>query len=201
MSIQLPIYKLSVSDVESEGIDVNYVALVDKPAIEKNFLAFKDHEAKPLKFAIDDEEKRIVTGPAMVPDLPIYRREKDKEYYVVFDAQTIGQIAYLFFKRGYQANINIMHDQGNIVDESVFFESWVVDREKGKSPLKGFEDLPDGTWFLTAKINNDDAWEKIKSGEYRGFSVEGMFNYSLVAEVDPETALLKEIADLLEEME
>lgn len=201
MNIQLPIYKLSVSEDESEGVEVNYVALVDKPAIEKNFLAFKDHEPNPLKFAIDDEDQRIVTGPAMVPDFPIYRREKDVEYFVVFDAHTIGQIAYLFFKRGYQANINIMHDQGNIVDESVFFESWVVDREKGKLPLKGFEDLPDGTWFLTAKINNDAAWEKIKSGEYRGFSVEGMFNYNLIAEVDPETALLKQIAEIIEASE
>lgn len=201
MSIQLPIYKLSVSEDESEGIEVNYVALVDKPAIEKNFLAFKDHKQRPLKFAIADEDQRIVTGPAMVPDLPIYRREKDGEYYVVFDAQTISQIAYLFFKRGYQANINTMHEQASIVEGAVFFETWIVDREKGKSPLKGFEELPDGTWFLSAKIDNDAVWQKIKSGEYRGFSVEGMFNYKLVAEVDPETALLKAIAEILEQGE
>ena len=40
---------------------------------------------------------------------------------------------------------------------------------------KGF-DLPDGTWFVSMKINNNDIWNKAKSGEINGISLEGFFD-------------------------
>jgi hypothetical protein len=36
-------------------------------------------------------------------------------------------------------------------------------------------DLPDGTWFVKMEILNDDMWNKIKSGELKGLSIEGFF--------------------------
>ena len=41
--------------------------------------------------------------------------------------------------------------------------------------LKGFEKLPEGTWFLTGKVNSDEVWAKIKSGEITGVSIDGLF--------------------------
>jgi hypothetical protein len=191
--LQFPIFKLTISDNEQGDAEVNFVSLVDKPAIQRDFLVF----AEPQMFDIQDDDQRIVTGPAMIPDSPIYRNDANGQYYVVFDADTINKIAYRFFKKGYQANINEMHKAENIVANSVFYESWVVDREKGKMPLAAFKDVPNGTWFLTAKINNDETWAKIKSGEYKGFSVEGLFDYTPVASIDPEDALLKEIMKIV----
>jgi hypothetical protein len=43
-----------------------------------------------------------------------------------------------------------------------------------KSKLYGF-DLPDGTWFVKMKINNDELWKKVKDGELKGLSIEGYF--------------------------
>ena len=43
-----------------------------------------------------------------------------------------------------------------------------------KSKLYGF-DLPDGTWFVKMKIENDEMWSKIKDGELKGLSIEGYF--------------------------
>ena len=43
-----------------------------------------------------------------------------------------------------------------------------------KSKLYGF-DLPNGTWFVKMKIENDDLWKEIKSGSLRGLSIEGYF--------------------------
>jgi hypothetical protein len=133
----------------------------------------------------------------MIPDLPIFRNDGNGQYYVVFDRATVEKIAYRFFKKGYQSNINQMHQANTVVADSVFFESWIVDRSKGKKPMKGFEDLPDGTWFLTAKINSPETWAKVKSGEYRGFSVEGLFDYKPVTSVDPEEELLNRISDIV----
>lgn len=193
MKKDLPVFELRISDKLTDDSEVNFVALVDRPAIQRDFLTFNE----TTRFAVEDEEQHIVTGPAMIPDSLIYRNDTKGEYYVVFGAETINQIAHKFFQKGYQANINIMHKQDAVVSDSVFYESWLVDREKGKMPLKGFEDLPDGTWFLTAKINNEDTWQKIKSGEYKGFSVEGLFDYSPTDNVSPEQELLNQIVDIL----
>lgn len=190
----LPIYKLVISENENDSTEVDFVGLVDRPAIERDFLAFKE---KQMLF-IENEEQRMVTGPVMIPDMPIYRKDKENgEYYVVFEAETISKIALRFFKKGYQGNINLDHERKDLVKDSVFFESWIVDREKGKQPLKGMEDLPDGTWFLSAKINNDEAWEKIKAGEVRGFSVEGAFEFLEVSDADPEEEVLNMIAEAM----
>lgn len=190
----LPTYQLVISKNENDETEVDFVSLVDRPAIERDFLAFKDR----VFLSVEDEERRIVSGPAMIPDMPIYRKDKERgEYYVVFTADTISQIAQRFFKKGYQANINLDHKRKDIVKDSMFYESWIVDREKGKQPLKGFEDVPDGTWFLTAKINNADTWEKVKSGEVRGFSVEGLFEYVEIEDNVTEEEAMSEIARIL----
>lgn len=191
--MELPVFELIISDNPTDDTEVNYVSLVDMPAIQRDFLAFK----RQARFAIQDEEQRIVTGPAMIPDLPIYRRDDNGEYFVVFGAGTIRMIAQKFFLKGYQGNINQQHQADTTVPDSVFFESWLVDRAKGKAPLAGFEDLPDGTWFLTAKINSDDAWAKVKNGEFKGFSVEGMFDYVPLQSVDPEQAVVEKIQSIL----
>jgi hypothetical protein len=43
--------------------------------------------------------------------------------------------------------------------------------------MKGFEYAPDGSAFASYSIDNDEVWGKVKSGEFKGFSVEGLFNY------------------------
>lgn len=129
-----------------------------------------------LQFELNEEQK-IVSGPAMVADSLIYRRDQQGEYNVFFSADTIKQIALKFFKKDYQKNLNLSHDPNLPLDGVTIFESFVSDKSRGIQPMKGFEDLPDGSWFISAKIENDQLWAKIKSGEVRGFSVEGIFAY------------------------
>lgn len=172
--MNLPVYKL-VIDEQSEDLQVDAVALVDKPAIERNFLAFGKHTA----FAVGNEEERIITGPAMMADTPIYRNDERGEYYVVFDAPTIKQIAQKYFAKGFQNNVNLQHDKGQIVEGVTVFESWIVDSKRGIAPMKGFEDAPEGSWFISMKVNDDATWQKVKAGEIKGFSVEGVFEYKI----------------------
>jgi hypothetical protein len=68
-----------------------------------------------------------------------------------------------------------MHNSAKPVD-LVFFQSWIADESKGIPKMKQFESLPDGTWFLGAKINAEESWAKVKDGTFKGFSVEGMFD-------------------------
>jgi hypothetical protein len=176
MEKNLPIYNLEiVSDVESE-MEVDFVALVDRPAIDKNFLAFAEDKMQ-VAFEIQDEEEQIITGALMLADKPIYRNDDNGEYYVVFTKDTIKQIAQKFFAKGYQSNVNLMHDSGMKLEGLTMFESWITDEKRGILPMKGFEDVPDGSWFGSFKVNNAEVWAMIKEGKVKGFSVEGLFSY------------------------
>ncbi|NDE54016.1 MAG: hypothetical protein EB069_05395 [Actinobacteria bacterium] len=78
--MELPIYRMTVDEVD-EG--VQFVALVDMPAIEKPFQAFAK---TPQRFA-ETGERRVLTGPLMLADTPIFRKDDTYgEYYVVFDS-------------------------------------------------------------------------------------------------------------------
>ena len=169
----LPVYKMDIFSDENSDLEVDYVALVDKPAIEKNFLAFNEHEQK-MAFAIQDDEQ-IITGALMLADKPIYRNDENGEYYVVFSKETIKKIAQKFFTKGYQSNVNLMHDSGQRLDGLTMFESWIKDEKRGIQAMKGFEDVPEGSWFGSFKVNNPDVWQMVKDGKVKGFSVEGLF--------------------------
>lgn len=169
----LPVYKMDIVSDENSDLEVDYVALVDKPAIEKNFLAFNEHEQK-MTFAIQEDEQ-IITGALMLADKPIYRNDENGEYYVVFGKDTIKKIAQKFFTKGYQSNVNLMHDSGQRLDGLTMFESWITDEKRGVKAMKGFEDVPEGSWFGSFKVNNPDVWQMVKEGKVKGFSVEGLF--------------------------
>ena len=89
-----------------------------------------------------------------------------------------GESAYLglelkkYFKENKIHNINTDHDENSIKDDVYMIESYIVD-DRNKSNL--FPDLPEGSWVATYLVENDEVWDKIKSGEYNGFSLEGYF--------------------------
>lgn len=131
-----------------------------------------------LNFAIQNEDKRIVTGALMIPDQLIYRKsEKFGEHYVKFSADTIKDISIKFAKKGFQKNVNLMHDENLTVEGVTMFESFLSDKSRGIAPIAAFSDLPDGTWFGSFFVENNEVWQLIKENKVKGFSVEGMFDY------------------------
>ena len=42
--------------------------------------------------------------------------------------------------------------------------------------IDGFDDIADGSLFAEYHVTNEDVWAEIKSGTYKGFSLEGYFN-------------------------
>ena len=130
------------------------------------------------KFSIVNEEQRIISGLLMVADELIYRNnDKFGEHYVKFSADTIKQIAIKFSKKKYQSNVNLMHDSNQRVEGVTMFESFIVDRQRGILPMAEFKDVADGSWFGSFYVENDEVWKGIKDGQYKGFSVEGLFDY------------------------
>jgi hypothetical protein len=173
---QLPIYEMRIDANEDSDLQVDFVALVDKPAIEKLFMAFNDTPQRQA-FEIVSEDKRIISGALMIADKLIYRNDENGEYYVKFDAATIKDIAIKFAKKGFQNNVNLMHDANLQVQDVTMFESFISDSERGIMPIKGFEDVANGSWFGSFYVGNDETWQLVKDGKVQGFSVEGLFNY------------------------
>ena len=153
-----------------------------------------------LSFAVQDEDQKIVSGPLMIADLPMYRRDEEGEYYVMFSREQIKKIVQRFFKKGYQAKVNIEHKKPA---EGVYmFESYIIDRERGVNPPKGFKDVADGSWFGSFKVENDDLWNKVKDGTFKGFSVEGLFKYEKTGEVmSKEEEIMSQIFKILGQIE
>jgi (2Fe-2S) ferredoxin len=187
MDNTLPVYRLTVDEVD-EG--VQFVALVDVPAIEKPFMAFSKAKHKFMETG----EKRVLTGPIMLADTPIYRNDdRYGEYYVVFDKDTIRKIVQKYFKQGNQHNVNAFH---NIELDGVFmFESYITDASRGINPPMGYEGCADGSWFGSFKVENDAVWAA--RNEFKGFSVEGLFGMrseqsQLVSEIELITNILKQ---------
>ena len=157
------------------------------------------------QFQIISENEKIISGPLMIADELIYRNNDTfGEHYVKFSADTIKEISIKFAKKKYQANVNLMHDQNQIVEGVTMFESFIVDKKRGILPMKGFEDVADGSWFGSFYVENPDVWNKIKSGELRGFSVEGLFDYEepkqTVKQLSVEQETLNYIAELLKDI-
>jgi hypothetical protein len=151
------------------GIDA--ISLVEYPAIEEDFIALNSQKREV--FAMQNQEKRLLMGAALIPDKPIYRSDGENEYYVYFSKDTIRKAMELFFKNGYQNNATIEHDYD--VKGTTIVESWIIeDATMDKSRAYGL-DLPVGTWMVSMKIENESIWQRVKGGEFRGFSIEGYF--------------------------
>jgi hypothetical protein len=193
MAKDLPVFLLEIDESNGSDLEVNYVAMVDKPAIESNWQAFT--EVVPMGFAVANEDEQILIGAAMIPDKLIYRNEPEiGEFFVKFDRPTIEKIALKFFENGYQKNVNLMHSPDHQLNGVTFFQSFIQDKEKGVPGMPG--DYPDGTWFLGAKVNNPEAWQLVKTGKVKGWSVEGMFRYKRKQQTKAE--IFDQIAALLE---
>lgn len=184
----IPVYDAVISDEETGMFKIS---LVDDPAVMSNFMAF-DASKKPMLYAIKDEEKRLVRGCIMRADFPIYRNDKTMgEYYVIYKADTIRQMAEKYLLEGRQNDFNLMHQYGSDVDGIQMVQYFI----KGDGiQVDGFDDCAAGSLFGEFHVINDDVWEEIKAGTYKGFSLEGVFD--LVPERNRDE--IQEIVDLLD---
>lgn len=119
-------------------------------------------------------EKRIVMGPLLIPNKMILREENGQMYYVYFTKDTIKKISEKAFKDNVHNNTDINHSE-DITQQNTLLESWIIEDTKYDKSYKYGFNLPVGTWMVSYKVNDDTTWNKIKSGELRGFSAAGYF--------------------------
>lgn len=190
MTDKLPIYYAEIA-TDDDGIIC--VSLVDRPAVDSLFVAFKEQTREAMRFTtIEDNEQRLLLGVIMRANYPIYRNDiYNGEYYIVYEADTIRLMAEKMLIDGYSASVDLQHD-GKRVEGVHLQELFIKDSAKGIVP-KGFEDIEDGSLFGVYKVHNEDVWQAVKRGECEGFSLEGYFHLANRNEVE---ALMAEVENI-----
>lgn len=163
------IKRYTVDGLDSE---VYAISVVDMPAIESDFIALSDQKRKPIM--LESEERRMLYGAVLIPDLPIYRIDETNgfEFEIVFSKNAISQLSQRYMRHLNNGNWTTDHRENA---EGLFTaESWIKESETNdKSIALGLpSDLPVGTWFIGCKVDNDETWQRVKRGDFHGFSVE-----------------------------
>lgn len=167
----IPTYEIIFDEQKVDG--VFGISLVEDPAIQSNFIALSNQ--KKIQLSTIDNEKRILLGAVLVPDMPIYRNQNGMEFNIVFSSDTIRKSMENFYKNSYQQNSSLEHNQE--IEGVTFVESWIKEDDvHDKSVAYGINE-PNGTWFATMKVDNDEIWNNyVKTGQVKGFSIDGMFD-------------------------
>lgn len=184
-----------VIDETQEQVGIDAISVVEQPAVEIDFIALSKNNRYQLKEV--DAEKRILLGVALVPQKQIYRNDEDMgEYYIYFSKDTIRKASELFLK-GYNQN-NVTYEHEYPVDGMSVVESWLVDDPKMDKAVKYGYDVPEGTWMISMKVENEEVWQSVKAGKVKGFSIEGYFADKLqMKKVSTEEKQLQQLRDLL----
>ena len=175
---------------EEDGVFAN--SLVSAPAIERDFVYFNQE----YTFAAVNEDKMLIAGPMLIPNKKIMRLKDDgTKYFVYFKPETIEKIARKFMKNKLTDQMTLEH--GNKTSGIHMVESWIVENPaKDKSNIYNFT-LPRGSWFAVYSVeDNPKVWDRVKAGEFNGFSIEGLFEHM---KSDVKLSLEKNITDFTEE--
>tara|TARA_R110002074_G_scaffold70641_1_gene163841 strand:+ start:82 stop:795 length:714 start_codon:yes stop_codon:yes gene_type:complete len=175
-----------VIDDSNESLAIDAISLVTAPAIEEN-MVYMSRAKNNLTLAKIDTEKQEIISPALIPDKNIYRydADTDSDYYVYFSKDTVKKCAYSYLKNNNHHKATYQHQDR--VSGVLTVESWIIEDPKlDKSSLYGYN-LPKGTWMVKMSITNSDLWDKVKSGDIKGLSIEGFFTskYEAMQKAEP----------------
>ena len=150
----------------------NFIAYLK---IEKRFsdALNADDLAEIKQIIVDNEIACPVSGSRNWTDV--------RQFNLMFDKETIELVEQKWVKDNLSSAVDIEHSS-KLIEGVTFFESVLLNNERFAT-AKGFEGLPEGTWFLTGKVESDDVWTKIKSGEVNGVSIDGLFKTAEVNKV------------------
>ena len=157
-----------IIDDENEA-GVYAISLVSQPAIESDFVQL----SKEVELKLVDEERGVLMGAALIPDLPILRTGVDGDYYIFFSKDTIRKTSELFFQNGFQDQSTLEHQVK--LKDNVVVESWIKEDEVHDKSVKFGIDAPVGSWIISMKIKDPEVLDLAKKGTINGFSIEGLF--------------------------
>ena len=182
--------ELFIEDFDQDGIKA--ISFVNDPAIEENWVALNKQE---IAFKSIDDDKRIVVGIALKPDLLIPRVKGDYQFNVIFSKETVKQASHLYLKQLNNNQATLEHEEK--AEGLSVVESWLVeDTKNDKSNIYGLE-ASEGDWVVMMSVDNEDVWAKVKDGTFLGYSIEGSFADRVIEASKPKEMTEERAAELL----
>lgn len=154
-------------DIEEITNDIMKDLLAGIPTIQKS----ADTNENTVTIYKTDEDKRLVFGWASISYTVDGEQLEDRQQDMI-DPEDLEEAVYeyvLNFRDTGEEHIPTMRKKGKLV------ESCVLTEEKQRAMGIPPGTLPIG-WWIGFKIEDDDAWERVKNGTYRMFSIEGKAN-------------------------
>ncbi len=147
-------------------IEVAVISLVNKGANKKRII-FKSQDLpdeptlnRNIEIRKTVEDERMVYGIVYAPD------EIDTDGHTA-SAEEIKKASENFMKAGRTTSIDKQHNYAT--DEGFVSENWIT-----KEGDRQFPDDPVGSWAVGIKVEKDETWDAVKSGEITGISLAGM---------------------------
>lgn len=107
----------------------------------------------------DGEEERFVLGVVLEPNTEDSQGD-------IYDEEEVRKAAHWYMEHGRKVGLQHRKD---VSDKITVIESYIMptDTEVGGQMIKK------GTWMMAVRVNDDDIWEAVKSGDLTGFSIGG----------------------------
>ena len=137
------------------------------------------NKAHRLSIMKSDDEKRQVFGWGNVATRIDGEVIEDYQEDVI-EIEELEQAVYLFVSD--YGTAGEMHERGGV---GVLIESAVFTKEKAAAMGIPEDTMPEG-WWVGFRIDDDEVWEKVKSGEYSMFSIEGSATREKIEETEDE---------------
>lgn len=150
------------------------ISIVTDPAIELPFNFFGAVDKKEYHFKETSTERMEITGPAMITDLLIPRKEGNHRFNVVFERQDIRDALELFMRTANHSQANFEHTR-EFNNKISLLEAWIVeDPNNDKAKALGFNmsKIPSGSLMITYKFHDVNLWNELKKSDFKGFSIE-----------------------------
>ena len=115
-----------------------------------------------VPFKVYRDEERYVGGLVLTPG-------DDNAFGDIWEADDIRVMAYRFMEQS--RHIDLMHTT-KVVAQPVESYYFPTEGEGGQPEYTVYdESIPAGSWWLGVRVQDDDTWELVKSGDLKGYSM------------------------------
>lgn len=136
--------------------------------------------------------KNYILAPILIPNKKISRNANNiinETHQVYFSEETIEKIKDKFHEKNHENKININHNEETF--GLTLTKSFLINNENKNELPNDFLNLPIGTWMMEYIVENNNVWKMIKEGKLNGLSLEGIFKYNIINDIQEENYSIK----------
>ena len=138
---------------------VNILSTDDDIKLSESGISIKSEDSVVTRIVEKNSTKQIVSGPVLVPG------EADNSGDIV-SKNKIEDLAYSYLRK--YGNVDKQHQLAN---KAEVVESYITPTELSYKVDGEDVNVPEGSWWLSVKVTDEETWQQVENGELNGFSI------------------------------